>query len=396
MKNGSILCGSVGSGKSRTALYYYYTKECHGTIKDIDISGYVPIGIPQKPKNLYIITTARKRDTLEWERELLPFGLSTNKELSSGGIEVKIDSWNNISKYTNVFSSFFIFDEQRVVGYGAWVKAFLRITKMNRWILLSATPGDKWDDYIPVFIANGFYKNKTEFTRRHAIYSRFSKYPKVEKWLEIKRLVNLKNSILVNINYTKPTTSHDERLLCSYDRDIYNRVFRDRWNVYENKPIETVSELCYCLRKVSNVDQSRIDILKQLVVANPKTVIFYNFDYELEILKKIGKELAIPVAQWNGHVHQPIPEKETEWMYLVQYSAGSEGWNCTSTNVMIFYSQNYSYKQMVQAAGRIDRRNTPFTDLYYYHISSPSKIDLAIGRCLKQKKKFNESNFINK
>lgn len=390
LQNGSILCGSVGSGKSRTGLYYYFVKECKGSV---NVNGVGSFKEPLAPKDLYIITTARKRDTLEWEKELIDFNLSTNIDISLKGIKVVVDSWNNIKKYTHVKDAFFLFDEQRVVGYGAWSKAFIYIAKRNRWILLTATPGDDWDDYIPVFIANGFYKNKTEFERRHNVYARYSNYPKVIKRLDVKRLTKLKNSILVGIDYTKPTESHIERIKTSYNKCTYNTLFRDRWNVYENKPIENVSELCYCLRRVSNTDPSRVAMVRSLLLTAPKVIVFYNFNYELDILKQLGEELGLCTAQWNGHVHDPIPNTD-QWMYLVQYAAGAEGWNCIETNTMIFYSQSYSYKQMLQAAGRIDRRNTPFSDLYYYYLSSASQIDLAIDRCLRKKKKFNESNFI--
>ncbi len=390
LKNGSILCGSVGSGKSRTGLYYYFVKECKGSIA---VNGAGSFKKPSAPKDLYIITTARKRDTLEWEKELVDFRLSTDPDISLPRINVVVDSWNNIKKYANIKNAFFLFDEQRVVGYGAWSKAFIHIAKNNHWILLTATPGDNWDDYIPVFIANGFYKNKTEFERRHNVYARYSNYPKVIKRLDVKRLINLKNSILVMIDYTKPTESHVERIRTAYNKNMYNTLFRERWNVFENKPVENISELCYCLRRVSNTDPSRIAMVRSLLLTAPKVVIFYNFNYELDILIELGKEMNLTTAQWNGHIHEPIP-KTDQWMYLVQYAAGAEGWNCVETNTMIFYSQSYSYKQMIQAAGRIDRRNTPFRDLYYYHLSSSSKIDLAIDRCLKKKKKFNESNFV--
>ena len=182
LKSGSILCGGVGSGKSRTSLAYFTVKECKGGLN----------GEPMKdPKNLYIITTAKKRDSKEWEDEFPPFPFDE--------IDICIDSWNNIGKYADVKDSFFIFDEQRLVGSGAWVKAFLKISKSNHWILLSATPGDTWMDYIPVFIANGFYKNRTEFIRRHVVYSRFAKFPKVDHYVETGRLLRLRKSILVNM-----------------------------------------------------------------------------------------------------------------------------------------------------------------------------------------------------
>lgn len=378
LKNGSILCGGVGSGKSRTALAYFYSVECKGSLTTTNVK--------PKAKDLYIITTARKRDTLEWEAECLPFIFDYY------GIKVFVDSWNNIGKYTNVMNAFFIFDEQRVVGSGAWVKAFLRISKVNRWILLSATPGDNWQDYIPVFIANGFYKNRTEFTREHVVYSRFSKFPKVQRYLNTKRLEHYKDEILVDMDYIRPTVHHDEKVLVGYNKELYKTVFKNRWDIYKNEPIQDIAGLGYILRRVVNSDPSRINAVKDLIETLPKAIVFYNFDYELDILRSIGKELGKETAEWNGHKHMPIP-KSSDWLYLVQYTAGAEGWNCIETNSIIFYSQSYSYKTMVQAAGRIDRRNTPFKDLYFYHVKSSAPIDLAISRALSNKKEFNNKRF---
>lgn len=395
MKNGCILCGGVGSGKSRTAIAYYYLCEDG----EIGTDEYVPMGDP--PKDLYIITTARKRDTCEWEGELSPFLLSPNHEVNLYSNKVVIDSWNNIQKYAEVRSAFFIFDEQRVVGTGAWVKAFLQIAKVNRWILLSATPGDTWQDYIPVFIANGFYKNKSEFTREHIVYSHFTKFPKVDRYLNTGRLIRLRNSILINMDFKRETVSHHEDVFVPYSIEKYKDICRTRWNPWENKPIENAAEFCYALRKVVNSDESRQVALLQILEKHPRAIIFYNFDYELELMKKlfVGYTMANPsvdgifeMAEWNGHAHQPIPESES-WVYLVQYNAGAEGWNCIKTDTIIFYSQNYSYKIMVQSSGRIDRMNTPYTDLYYYHLKSRSGIDLAISKALKDKKKFNETGF---
>lgn len=392
MKNGCILCGGVGSGKSRTAIAYYYLCEDG----EVGTEEYVPMGDP--PKDLYIITTARKRDTCEWEGELSPFLLSPNHEVNLYSNKVVIDSWNNIQKYAEVRNAFFIFDEQRVVGTGAWVKAFLRIAKVNRWILLSATPGDTWQDYIPVFIANGFYKNKSEFTREHIVYSHFTKFPKVDRYLNTGRLIRLRNSILINMDFKRETVSHHEDVFMPYSIEKYKDICRTRWNPWENKPIENAAEFCYALRKVVNSDESRQVALLQILEKHPRAIIFYNFDYELEILREMfwgrcdSKLGGFEMAEWNGHAHQPIPESES-WVYLVQYNAGAEGWNCIKTDTIIFYSQNYSYKIMVQSSGRIDRMNTPYTDLYYYHLKSRSGIDLAISKSLKDKKKFNETGF---
>ena len=388
MKNGCILCGGVGSGKSRTALAYYY-KEQGGPLCTKE---YVPM---KEQKDLYIITTARKRDTLEWEGELAPFHISKNPEATRyKNMNVVVDSWNNIKKYSNVYGAFFIFDEQRVVGSGTWVKAFLKIAKRNRWILLSATPGDTWSDYIPVFVANGFYKNKTEFLREHAVYSRYTKYPKIEKFIGTGMLLRLRNDILVDMDFCRNTNSHHEDVYVNYNIQTYKDVMRNRWDPYKNEPIENASGLCYILRKVVNSNDSRQKAVLEIFETHPKVIIFYNFDYELDILKGMYYGNDVVVAEWNGHKHQAVPTSN-RWVYLVQYTAGAEGWNCITTDTIIFFSQNYSYKIMQQSAGRIDRLNTPFKDLYYYHLKSRSGIDLAISKALTDKKKFNETKWVN-
>lgn len=385
MKNGSILCGGVGSGKSLTSLFYYF-KENGGWI---DENGYVPM---KEPKDLYIITTARKRDTKEWEGELVPFLLTTNPEVAYYNNKVVVDSWNNIGKYKDVYGAYFILDEQRLIGSGAWVKAFLNIARKNNWILLSATPGDTWSDYIPVFVANGFYKNKTEFIREHVIYSRFTKYPKIDRFINTGRLIRLRNDILVTMDFKRQTVAHHEDVYCKYDVAKYKDVSKLRWDPYKNEPIINAAGLCYIWRKIVNTDDSRQVALLELFEKHPKMIIFYNFNYELDILKEVFGNVACEVAEWNGHVHQPIPTGKS-WVYLVQYTAGAEGWNCITTDTIVFFSQNYSYKVMQQAAGRIDRLNTRFIDLYYYHLKSRSGIDLAISRALSQKRNFNEGKY---
>ena len=385
MSNGCILNGGVGSGKSRTGLYYYF-KEQGGSI-DPD---YIPM---QNPKNLYIITTAMKRDSLEFEGELANFLMSKNPEANFYKNKIVIDSWNNIKKYKDVVGAFFIFDEDRVTGNGTWVKTFLNIARKNKWIILSATPGDTWEQYIPVFVANGFYKNKTEFNREHVIFSRFTKYPKIERYINTGRLLRQRNQILVDMDFNRATIPHHEDIYVGYDILKYKKAMKTRWDPFKNEPIQQASGLCYVLRRIVNEDESRQVALLELLEKHTKVIIFYNFDYELDLLKEICNDGKRKVAEWNGHNHQPVPVGEN-WVYLVQYTAGAEGWNCVTTDTIIFYSQNYSYKTVTQAAGRIDRLNTRFVDLYYYHFKSKSSIDLAISKAINEKRQFNESRFI--
>lgn len=377
LRSGSILCAGVGTGKSITALGYFFEKVCGA----VEWSDGVCRGPLLSPVPLYIITTARKRDTKEWDKEFDKFGFD---------VPLVVDSWNNLHKYAGVHGVFFIFDEQRVVGNGKWVREFYRIADANEWILLTATPGDTWADYIPVFVANGFYKNRSQFLMRHAVFSRWSKYPKVERWLEVSRLEALRRKITVTMKFEKHTVPHYEEIITGYDKELYKRVAEDRWNPFEGKPVRDIAEVCRLLRRIVNGDGERLSAIETLLKRHPRLIVFYNFDYELEALQTLSA--ITTVAEWNGHRHDPIPNTDS-WLYLVQYSAGAEGWNCTVTDATAFYSQSYSYKLMTQAAGRIDRLNTPFTDLYYYTLRSHATIDVAISRALKGKRTFNEKLF---
>ena len=362
IRTGSILNGGTGSGKSITALAYYFTQE----------GGELDPLLPMKtnPRDLYIITTAMKRDSLEWEGELANFLLSTNPEKNKYyGNKIVVDSWNNVKKYKDISGAFFIFDEDRVTGSGVWVKSFLRIAKHNDWILLSATPGDTWTDYIPVFIANGFYKNRSEFINEHVVYSRFTKYPKIDKFINDQRLIRLRDRILINMDFKRHTVPHHIDIFVRYDVHKYKEAIKTRWDPYKNEPIQQASGLCYVLRRIVNEDESRIVALMEILDNTPRAIIFYNFNYERDMLMHLFSDdeyIGYEVAEWSGHAHQPVPDSK-RWVYLVQYTAGCEGWNSIKTDTIIFFSQNYSYKVMTQAAGRIDRLNTPFIDLYYYH-----------------------------
>ena len=394
LRNGNILCGEVGSGKSRVGLAYYFCRVCGGMLNGRELGldrDYIPMN---HPIDLYIITTAKKRDQSDWEHEMAPFLLSSNPEVCyyKDRMRVVVDSWNNIQKYKSVTGAFFLFDEQRVVSYKAWSKAFIQIAKHNQWIFLSATPGDCWMDYLSIFIANGFFRNKSDFVNRHVIYDRYSRYPKVDRYMDEKMLERMRDSILVSIDYTKKTERHFIVLSAEYDRESYRELMRDRWNIFEQKPIENISELCYLLRKTVNADPSRIAKVVEVAKEHPKLIIFYNFNYERDILRTADWPEGTLLGEWNGDKHEEIP-KGDRWVYLVQYTAGAEGWNCIETDTILFYSQSYSYKTTEQAMGRIDRRNTEFHDLYYYSFKTFAPIDIAISRALKRKKDFNANAF---
>ena len=385
MFNGCVLNGTVGSGKSRVGLYYYFQR--NGGSIDPE---YIPMS--SHPMDLYILTTAKKRNDLEWEGELAPFLLSTDpKQNKFYGNKIVVDSWQNIKKYDDIENAFFIFDENKINGKGAWAKSFLKITKHNEWIILSASNGDRIEDFETLFIAEGFVKNRSEFREQFLIYSRYTNFPMVTGYQNERKFFRYRDRILIDMNFQRNTIPHHEDIYVDYNIKIYKDVIRNRWDIFKDEPIQQASGLCLVLRRIVNEDPSRKEAILRILKEHSTSVIFYNFDTELNILLNLNYPKGTKVAQYNGHKHEPIP-KGNKWVYLVNYNA-CEAWNTTRTNCMIFYSQNYSYKVMLQASGRIDRLNTPYTDLYYYHLKSHSGIDLAISRALSQKKKFNERKF---
>ena len=399
LSNGKILWGRVGIGKSVTALAYYYERVCQGVMGDPESM--------RSPRDVYVITTAKKRDDLDWIRDAGNFGITEDRSEHPQAICITVDSWNNIGKYVGVKDAFFIFDEQRVVGSGAWTKHFIKIAQDNEWILLSGTPGDTWLDYIPVFVANGFYKNRTEFKREHVIYNNFSKFPKVDRYTGIAKLQKLRNEVLVHMEYGRTTERIGHTIIVPHDVPQLERITRDRWNPFDEKPLKNVSELFSTARRSVNTHPSRMEALSTILEKHQKLIVFYNFNYELEILRRLAgywteddgrgelwiRDNELEVAEWNGHKHEPVPTGE-KWVYLVQYAAGSEGWNCVETDAILFYSQTYSYKMFEQAHGRIDRLNTPFRDLHYYYLRSRGWIDGAITKSLNAKENFNESSYM--
>lgn len=372
--NGRVLWGPTGSGKSAVVLEYYMRNEA--------------------PRPIYVITTAKKRDSLDWFGEAAKFGISINPEFSRAG-PIVVDSWNNVKNYRGVEGAFFVFDEQRVVGHGSWVKSFLKIAKKNKWVLLSATPGDTWLDYAPIFIANGFYRNITDFKLQHVVYEPFTTFPKIKMYLDEGRLEKLRNDVLVEMpfqNYIKRVRNYMD---VGYDRALFDRVWKDRWHVYEDRPLKDAAERWRVCRRAINSDPSRVEFIWDLIMhgVHDKVIVFYNFDYELDILRTLGDTFMI--AEWNGHRKNAVPD-EGPWIYLVQYNSGAEGWNCTTANAMVFYSLTYSYRTFVQAQGRIDRLDTPFKTLYYYILVADCITDKAVKRALDQKKNFNEKSFLSR
>ena len=395
---GSILCGGVGSGKSRTALAYFYRDVCGVSMSKEKFSddrgeGYEFDSVMGSPKDLYIITTPKKRDSFEWDAELANFELSRDSNLNPYLITVQVDSWNNIAKYTKVKNAFFIFDEQRAVGSGTWGQSLIAIAKKNQWIMLSATPGDVWMDYCTVFIANGFYRNKSEFVRRHVVYDPYAKYPRIKRYIDTERLERLRDRILVSMPVERHILKKKIYVPVEYNKKVYREITKKRWNIFESAPIKDAGEYCRVVRRLVNSDPTRLEALGRIVESRRKVIVFYSNDYERELIHRFAKKNKILIREWSGHRHDELPDTD-EWIFLVQYTAGAEGWNCITTNTVVFYSQSYSYKAMTQAAGRIDRLNTPYSTLYYYYLISQAPIDGTIKKCLDRKKSFNVRGFV--
>jgi hypothetical protein len=379
LSNGSVLVGGTGSGKSYVGLAYFYTKVVGGS--------FDPPTLPSKKVPLYIITTAMKRDSFDWEAEAGYFGISKHEDLSVSGPMI-VDSWNNIKKYVGIKKAFFIFDEQRTIGYGTWGRTFIKIARQNQWVMLTATPADSWMDLAPIFVAHGFFRNKTEFVYNHVVYSPYTKFPKIRRYLNTEYLESLKDKVFVVMKFDGRPKKHVHTIKVLYDKDKTKLITEKEWNEEQNRPIRNFSEQVSLLRKIINSHPSRVESVLRIHSVAKKIIVFYNFNFELYALKEAFNGLDIVVAEHNGHRHDPLPTGDN-WVYLVQYMSGNEAWECHTTNYMVFFSLNYSYRITVQSMGRINRLNTPYEDLYYFRLVSDHKLDKSIDSALSKKKNFN-------
>lgn len=376
LRSGFILRGGVGSGKSRTSLAYILTSEYNG-------------------RDIYIITTAKKRDTHEWDQEAAILGWQVDGPCWDN-MTLTIDSWNNTKKYKDVKNAFFIFDEQKTSGGGAWAKTFLKIAKSNGWLLLSATPGDRWMDFWPIFVANGFYKNKTEFLDQHVMFRPFTTFPQISGYKHVKKLEFLLRSISVGIDVEKHVTWHEEDVYCDYNRALYQQIVKTRCDPKTLEPYDSMTGMVWGLRRLVNGSQGRLEALERVCRDHERVIVFYTTNFELEMLGHWLNKNDILWHQYNGQVHEPIPNTRRRWVYLVNYMSGAEGWECASADTVVLFSTNYSWRTLEQCKGRIDRRNTPWDILYAYHFVSIAPIDKAIRTANHNKEMFNEQAWASK
>ena len=369
LHSGSVLYGATGSGKSLTGLAYYMRCWSH--------------------LDLYIITTSKKRNAGEWEEEIAKLGCPPPKA---------IDSWNRLKNYRMVSDAFFLFDEHKVGGHGKWAQSMITIAKKNKWILLTATPGDVWDDYASIFIANEFVKNKTTWNEDFCIFDRISKYPKIIGYQREDVLKNMRDAVLVPMEYQseKVPIPYVIPYKVDHEEEAYVLARRKSLRHPEMRAFRNTSAMFAYMRMNLPDKESKIQALADVLKKEPKAIIFYNFTPEKYEIENAARQVNIPFFQYNGQIKDNVPDGDT-WVYAVQYTAGAEAWNCITCRTVIFYSMNYSYKVMTQAKGRIDRCNSPFDELHYYYFISPDfEIDQEILNALTRKEKFNEEALANK
>lgn len=361
MHNGCILCGGVGAGKSLTSLGYIDKVYPSGTV--------------------YIITPARKRNTGEWFDDIRKNDMDETRFV--------VDSWNNLSKYKDVKDAFFLFDEQKVSGKGTWAKSLIRIAKSNQWILLSATPGDTYDDYATVLIANGFVRNRTTWYDEYC----------VTKSQPFFHIVDHKNKDVIDMMIRRIFIKMDyqsdkkriERVIPIQARSAgeEKEILMTHKAPGAQMPFTTFAAAIAYVRMNCYDKSKKTEALRKIIEKHKKIIVFYNFLSEKLEIERAAIDANVTINFYNGQRHDPIPDTD-EWVYGVQYNSGAEAWNCITTNAMVFYSPNYSYKTMEQAHGRIDRVNSPYECLYYYMLLNELNIDNKVMNALSSKKDFNE------
>lgn len=375
-----IIAADTGTGKTMMAIHHYLK---HNT------------GEP-----LLILAPPQKIKEGGWQREL-------DFVASHYNIEIPYDiiSYGVLSKRWKEYKDWFlVMDECHYVKNPTSQrgKAAINLTKQStNFLLLSATPSSNgWGDTIAYMIMFGYYKNKTQFLKEHAVYNRIdygngpvnvvSDYRDQEKLQKLYQSFSIK---LAKEDCLDLPPLVFEKVHFKPSKE-YNIIKKDR--VLGEELFDNISKLQHGLRFYAN-QADKLKYTEMLLEGTEENVIiFYNYKQENEELKKIAKKLKKKVFEVSGSKTN-LPDKE-KWTSLknsvtiVQYQAGAAGIELQYANIVIFHTPTYSYQDYEQALGRAYRNGQTKKVTVYQYITK-NTIETSIYQALAAKKDFTEELF---
>ncbi|WP_368076685.1 SNF2-related protein [Clostridium tyrobutyricum] len=161
----------------------------------------------------------------------------------------------------------------------------------------------------------------------------------------------------------------------------------------------SLTKMLYLRQLSSQYNKNKVNQLKDILESTEdRIIIFYNFNKELEIIKKLCEKLDKPISIINGAVKDLDNFNQyNNSITLVQYQAGAMGHNLQKSNKIIYFSLPLQSELFEQSKKRIHRIGQEKTCFYWYLITQNS-IEEQIYQTLKERrdytnKLFEESDF---
>jgi hypothetical protein len=140
-------------------------------------------------------------------------------------------------------------------------------------------------------------------------------------------------------------------------------------------------------------DNGKIDILEDLAIEFPKMVVFAKYKAQIAQiatkLKANGHKVITLTGETKDRGNAILEANNSKECVFIAQAQISAGWELPDFPVMVFASRTYSFVDLDQSLGRIQRANNIKKNLYIYLVVKGG-IDEQVHKCLEMKKDFNE------
>ena len=175
----------------------------------------------------------------------------------------------------------------------------------------------------------------------------------------------------------------------------YKKFMKDRVIKIDDKELtgdSTLSKRLYARMLCSAYSKDKISRLIDLVNStSDRVIIFYNFNTELEALRKVLFDRPISIV--NGQIKDlKAYENNDNSVTLIQYQAGAMGLNLQKANRIIYFSLPERSELFEQSKARICRIGQE-KQCYYHIMMCHKSVEEKIYECLLMRKDYTDELF---
>ena len=209
------------------------------------------------------------------------------------------------------------------------------------------------------------------------------------------------NFIQVNVKTTKEYRKFDKNSIITIDaltlkeyKEDPNGDCVDMTPRVELIGDDRLTKRMYKRMLCGQYNKHKLEAFSDLVESTQdRLIVFYNFNEELEQLKRIAEEHERPVSEVNGHVKDlDAYENKSDSITLIQYQAGAMGLNLQKANKIIYFTLPTMSELFEQSKKRIHRIGQKDTCFYYLMVCNGS-IEEEILQTLEMRKDYTDDLF---